>query len=249
MIKRVKRASCVSLVLAGLLISGAIVSCSVEPSSETKPAEKAGSAISEGYVELQSQDRLQQKTFLIFGDSLAAAYKMPTDQGWVSLLAAKLAESCPDVRVVNASISGETTAGGLARLPALLAESQPSVVLLELGANDGLQGKQISQITSNLQKLIDHVKEFGAQTVLAGIRIPPNYGARYTEPFYAQFETLAKTNNIAHIPFLLEPVATQGKYKQADGIHPNVDAQPLILRYVLPYLKPVLKESFSCTVS
>lgn len=190
--------------------------------------------------------RLSKNTILVVGDSLSAAYKMPIERGWVSLLTKELELACPEVSVLNASISGETTSGGIARLPALLAESQPQLVLLQLGANDGLQGKPVAAISANLQRMIDQIEEFGAETVLIGIRLPPNYGVRYTKPFFAQFATLAERNDLASVPFLLEPVATNNEYKQADGLHPNAAAQPLVLEHVKPYLETSLDQVFGC---
>ena len=172
-------------------------------------------------------------TLLVHGDSLSAGYGMSLEQSWVTLLADKLGD---DYRVINSSISGETSKGGLNRLPGLLTEHQPDIVLIELGANDGLRGYPIDQTTENLQKMIDLAKEQGAEVILLGIRLPPNFGNRYTEPFFNQYATLAQSNNVGYLPFLLEGVAGFESLMQSDGLHPTAEAQPLILENVLPFI-------------
>ncbi|MFQ3230302.1 arylesterase [Reinekea sp.] len=172
-------------------------------------------------------------TLLVHGDSLSAGYGMSPDRSWVTLLANKLGD---DYKVVNSSISGETSKGGLDRLPGLLNEHQPDMVLIELGANDGLRGYPINQTTANLQKMINLAQAQGARVVLLGIRLPPNFGNRYTEPFFNQYATLAEKNNTGYLPFLLEGVAGFESLMQSDGLHPTAEAQPLILDNVLPFI-------------
>lgn len=178
-----------------------------------------------------------QPTLLVWGDSLSAAYGIPVEQGWVKLLQAKLGS---EFQVVNASISGETTSGGLERLPAALAEIKPHYVLLELGANDGLQGKPVNLIQDNLDKMIQQITQASAQAILVGIHLPPNYGPSYTEKFDQVYQDLAKKYQLSFIPFLLEGVATDFNLMQADGLHPTAEAQTKILDHLWPSLEPVL---------
>jgi acyl-CoA thioesterase-1 len=176
---------------------------------------------------------------LVLGDSISAGYGVPAGKGWVALLDASLASRA--VRVVNASISGETTEGGKARLPALLAEHRPSVVLIELGGNDGLRGFPLAVTRANLEQMISDASKAKASVLLAGMRLPPNYGARYTDGFHALYAELAKAHNAALIPFLLEGIAGNPANMQDDGIHPRTEAQPAILQQVLPALTPLLR--------
>lgn len=176
---------------------------------------------------LFSQSVLAQK-LLILGDSLSAAYGMQESEGWVALLA----QQTP-LELINGSISGETTGGGLARLPALLTQHQPNWVLIELGGNDGLRGFAPSLIANNLQQMIDLIKQHNAQPILMQIRIPPNYGPRYIERFSAIYPQLAAENAIALWPFFMDDIAVQPELMMADGIHPNIQAQPLIKHFML----------------
>jgi acyl-CoA thioesterase-1 len=180
------------------------------------------------------------KNILIVGDSISAAYGMSLEEGWVALLARQLSESHPDYRVVNASISGETSAGAASRLPALLAEHSPSVVVIELGGNDGLRGYPIKQLRRNLEQMVAISREIEARVLLLGMQIPPNYGARYTEQFRATYERISREQAVPLVPFLLDGVATQAELMQGDGIHPTVTAQPLLLSTVWPALRPLL---------
>lgn len=175
---------------------------------------------------------------LVLGDSIGAALGVPQERGWVSLLTEQLAD-CP---VVNASISGETTEGGKARLPLLLAEHRPRVVVLELGGNDGLRGFPPAAIRANLARMIADARDAGARVLLLGMRIPPNYGPRYTAAFHALYHDLAAQDGTALVPFLLEGIATDPALMQTDGIHPNADAQPLILANVLPVLSAMVRD-------
>ena len=179
-------------------------------------------------------------TVLIVGDSISAAFGLDTRQGWVSLLEQRLREQGYDDKVVNASISGDTSAGGLARLPALLAEHKPDVVIVELGGNDGLRGQLPAQLKQNLAGMIDASQQAGAKVLLLGMQLPPNYGARYTRAFAAVYSELGKEKNVALVPFLLEGVGGKPELMQADRIHPAVGAQGLLLDNVWPTLKPLL---------
>lgn len=163
---------------------------------------------------------------------------MNPEQSWVALLATELGDSAT---VINSSISGETSMGGLARLPGLLSEYKPDVVVLELGANDGLRGFPIPQITANLQAMIDLSQAQNAQVIILGIRIPPNYGNRYTEPFFQQFATLAKHNQLPYLPFLLDGVAEYSNLMQSDGLHPTAEAQTIILNNVKPLIEASIR--------
>lgn len=175
-------------------------------------------------------------TVLVFGDSLSAAYGMRTEEGWVHLLQQEL----PQHTFINASISGETTGNGLVRLPALLATHRPDVLVIELGANDGLRGFPLAEVRDNLQAMIDLGKEAGSRILLLGIQIPPNYGPRYTRDFAALYEELAEVNGIAVVPFFLHAIAGDGIHFQSDHIHPTAAAQPIILETVRPALLPLL---------
>jgi len=184
-----------------------------------------------------------QQTLLVLGDSLSASYGLAQERGWVSLLQQRLSSEKHPYRVVNASISGETTSGGLYRIDALLANHRPAIVILELGANDGLRGLSLAATRSNLESMIQRAKKSGAKVLLIGMRLPPNYGPSYAEPFHELFETLAKKYRIARVPFLLAPIAGQREYFQADGLHPTAEAQVLMLDTVWPVLQPMLRAS------
>jgi acyl-CoA thioesterase-1 len=190
-----------------------------------------------------SSPALARQTLLVLGDSLSAAYGVAMESGWVSLLDRHLSDAEIPVTVVNASISGETTQGGLARLPNLLAQHQPGLVIIELGANDGLRGFPLHLIRANLKQLISLSKESGAQVLLLGMRIPPNYGAKYTSLFYETYQQLAQQENTGLVPFLLDGVAAEDTMMQEDGLHPNSEAQPILLQNVLPALLPLLQET------
>ncbi|MEQ9463943.1 MAG: arylesterase [Haliea sp.] len=182
----------------------------------------------------------QTRTLLVLGDSISAAYGMSLDQGWVALLEARLRDSHPHYQVVNASISGETTGGGLRRLPALLQRHQPSIVLLELGGNDGLRGYPPASIRDNLTGMTRMAQASGATVLLLAMEIPPNYGARYTEAFRNSFSQVAEETGARTLPFILDGVATDASLMQEDGIHPTAEAQPLLLQRLLPSLLDVL---------
>lgn len=179
-------------------------------------------------------------TVLVVGDSISAAFGLDTRQGWVALLEKRLQEQGFDHRVVNASISGDTSAGGAARLPALLAAHQPVLVVLELGGNDGLRGQPPAQLQQNLASMVRQSQAAGAKVLILGMRLPPNYGQRYTTAFAEVFPSVAAEYNAALVPFVLEGVGGVATMMQADGIHPAVDAQPVLLDNVWPTLKPLL---------
>ena len=183
------------------------------------------------------------QTILVFGDSLSASYGLPQGQGWVALLEAKLAQnqaSKTTYKVVNASISGETTSGGLARFSIALTTHKPNIVILELGANDGLRGLPIAEMQANLNQMIAQAKAKKTKVLLIGMKIPPNYGLKYTKNFSTAYINLAKQHNIALVPFLLEGVAGKPELIQADGLHPLAVAQPALLDNVWVQLKGLL---------
>jgi len=181
-----------------------------------------------------------QPVILVLGDSLSAGYGISAEQGWVSLLARRLKDQGQPHRVVNASISGDTTAGGLSRLPSAMDRHQPTLVLIELGANDGLRGQPVAQMKTNLQKLIAITRSKGAKPVIFEMRIPSNYGPAYTHQFTAAFAEVAKAEKVPVVPFFLMPIATDKKWFLDDEIHPNVAAQPLLLDAVWPTLRKLL---------
>ncbi|WP_428357212.1 arylesterase [Methyloprofundus sp.] len=183
---------------------------------------------------------IQAKSIVVLGDSISASYGFEAQHGWVAILAKQLQSSHPEYSVHNASISGDTTAGGLARLAQLLAQYQPEIVLLELGANDGLRGMSLKIMQQNLSAMIVQAKKSGAQALLLSMRIPSNYGKRYTDMFYNSYAKVAATNNIVVIPFILEDVALDKSQMQNDGLHPNAKAQPVIAKHIAPYLLPML---------
>ncbi len=178
----------------------------------------------------------------MLGDSISAAYGMSLEQGWVAQLAGRLQEQNAHYNVINASISGETTAGGLRRLPVLLQQHQPRVVIIELGANDGLRGYPLPTLQGNLTQMVTLAQQAGARVILLPMEIPPNYGARYTTGFRDSFRQVADATSSVLAPFVLDGVATNPKLMQADGMHPTVQAQPLLLENVLPTVTRVLAE-------
>jgi acyl-CoA thioesterase-1 len=180
-------------------------------------------------------------TILVFGDSLSAAYGIPRESGWAALLAQRLQTTHPDYQVVNASVSGETTAGGLTRLPTLLQTHKPQLTILALGANDGLRGLPLLQTARNLENMITLAQKQGSKVLLVGMQLPPNYGAAYTSKFQNLFRDVAKKKKVRLLPFLLDGIATQANLFQADGLHPTAQAQPALLNNVWRELAPMLK--------
>jgi len=180
------------------------------------------------------------ETVLVLGDSLSAAYGMPAERGWVQLLRQRLVSEMPRYEVVNASISGDTTQGGLNRLPGLLEKHQPELVVIELGGNDGLRGTPPAHISANLERLVAMAQQSNARTLLLGIQLPPNYGPAYNARFAAMYSKVSEKTGAALVPFFMEKVALDPGLMQSDGLHPNADAQPLLLDTVWPELKPLL---------
>ncbi|MEO7916948.1 MAG: arylesterase, partial [Dokdonella sp.] len=178
---------------------------------------------------LGSAAQAATRPVLVLGDSLSAAYGIAIESGWVNLLDQRLAKQTPARRAINASISGETSSGGLARLDALLTEHKPALVLVELGANDALRGLPISEPTRNLGTIIEHSRKAGAKVVLIGIEIPLNYGPQYRDRLRTMYRGLASDFNVPLVPFLLDGVALDPNLMQADGLHPTAAAQPQVL--------------------
>jgi len=183
---------------------------------------------------------LATKTILVMGDSLSAGYGIRPEQAWPSLLAKRLTEKHLDYNVANLSISGETTAGGRSRLNPALRQYKPAIVIVALGANDGLRGLPLAQMRDNLNAMIDAAQAAGARVMLAGIRLPPNYGP-YALEFHQSFGEISRQQKVGLLAFLLEPIAAQQVYFQADNLHPTAEAQPLILDHIWPTLAPLLK--------
>ncbi|MFZ1548173.1 MAG: arylesterase [Candidatus Nitrotoga sp.] len=181
----------------------------------------------------------QQQTILVFGDSLSAAYGIPRASGWVNLLQQELQRSHPQYQVVNASISGETASGGRRRIAQALRQHSPSIVILELGANDGLRGAPIADIETNLSAIIQQSRKANRQLLLVGMQLPPNYGKNYTDQFKALYSRLAQRHHVELVPFMLANVLPE--QFQADNLHPTALAQAQILQPILAKLKPLLK--------
>lgn len=183
------------------------------------------------------------RTILVFGDSLSAAYGLAPEQGWVAMLAQRLHSQGYGYQVVNASESGETSGGGLERLPRALELHHPALVILELGANDGLRGLPAAEMHGNLAQMVRLSQQSGAQVLLLGIRLPPNYGPRYTQEFERVFPELANQYHLPLVPFLLEKVALDPALMQSDGMHPNARGEPPVFDTVWPFLEPLLKKN------
>ena len=183
---------------------------------------------------------MAQNTILVFGDSLSAAYGIAEEDGWVTLLEEKLAETHPQWQIRNASVSGETTGGGLRRINKALEHHDPEIIILQLGGNDGLRGKDPKTMGNNLATMIKRSKDTGAKILLIGIEIPPNYGQQYTTAFRKQYQEVADKHDINFLPFLLEDIYNRNGMMQNDGIHPTAEAQPLVLKNVWKELEPML---------
>lgn len=186
------------------------------------------------------------KSVLVLGDSLSAEYGLARGSGWVALLQQRLQAEHIDFNITNASISGETTSGGYARLPALL-QQRPNIVIIELGANDALRGLQLKATEANLRAMVDAAQKASAKVLLVGMRIPPNYGHDYAEEFFGLYSTVAKQSKVALVPFLLEGVADKPQLFQADRIHPIAQAHPIILNNVWQKLEPLIKTTMPAT--
>ena len=181
-------------------------------------------------------------TILVYGDSLSAAYGLPQEQGWASLLARRLQAERFDYKVANASLSGETTQGGRSRMAAALAAHRPAIVILELGANDGLRGTALDTTRANLEAMIDASQAAGARVLLVGMRLPPNYGMPYTEKFRLLYREIAKRKRLPLVPFLFEGFGEKREYFLPDGFHPSAAAQPVMLDTVWKELRPLLRK-------
>jgi len=208
---------------AGTLCAAAL--CGLVPAALAQTAASAASSL---------------PALLVLGDSLSAEYGLPRGTGWVALLEARLREHKFDYRVVNASISGDTTSGGVSRLPALLARHRPGVVVIELGSNDALRGLSLQMTEQNLNKMVQASRQAGARVLLVGMQIPPNYGRDYTQRFQQLFAKVAKEQQAALLPFLLDGVAQHIELFQPDRLHPTAQAQPRLLDNVWPRLEPLL---------
>ncbi|PKO84140.1 MAG: arylesterase [Betaproteobacteria bacterium HGW-Betaproteobacteria-11] len=180
-------------------------------------------------------------TLLVFGDSLSAGYGIAREQSWPVLLERRLHEEGKALTMANASISGETTAGGRARFERVLRQTKPAIVILALGANDGLRGLPLAAMRDNLATMIGQAKRQRAKILLVGMRLPPNYGEQYTREFTASFRILARREKVALLPFLLEPIALDANAFQADGLHPTAEAQPRLMQHMLDALSPLLR--------
>lgn len=194
-------------------------------------------------ISLLMSNAVSASTLLVMGDSLSAAHNLRPELGWVSLLENQLSESHPEITIVNASVSGETTQGGLARYKQLLSEHKPSWVILELGANDALRGYPLTQTKQNLESMIEQAHKADAKVLLVGNQIPQNYGKRYTEMFFNLYKELAEQYQLAYVPFMLKGVALDKTLMQADGLHPNKKGQPVVLNNIKPALLPLLDEA------
>lgn len=183
------------------------------------------------------------QVILVFGDSLSAAYGMSRESGWVALLEQRVDREKPGYQVINASISGETTSGGRYRIEQALAEHRPSVVILELGANDGLRGLPLDATRANLDAIITACRNRRSKVLLVGMRLPPNYGTAYAAKFQAIYQQAAERHKVPLLPFLLEGFADKAELFQADGLHPTAAAQPLIMKRVWNHLQPLLAKS------
>ena len=194
-------------------------------------------------VILLSMNSVSASTLLVMGDSLSAAYNLRQEVGWVSLLEKQLSQSNPEIKIVNASVSGETTQGGLSRFSLLLQQYKPRWIILELGANDALRGYPLAQTSKNIEKMIEEAQRSNTKVLLIGNQIPQNYGKRYTEMFFTLYEKIAKKYKVAYLPFMLEGIALNKSLMLEDGLHPNKDGQPFVLQNILPYLQPLLIEN------
>lgn len=185
-------------------------------------------------------DQITEGTIVVVGDSLSSGYGLAADESWVSMLEQRVDAQGYEYDVVNASISGDTTSGGLARLPQLLEAHSPDIVVIELGGNDGLRGQPVGHLRSNLASMIELARQSGAEVILTGIRIPPNYGPAYTESLAAVYPELAREHDVPLVPFLMDGVALQRDLMQPDGIHPNEEGQVVMFENVWRVLEDLL---------
>ncbi len=194
-----------------------------------------------GLIALAGPGYSASKNLLVLGDSLSAEYGLPRGSGWIAQLQQRIADAKLSVNVINASISGDTTAGGRARLPQLLQRHRPAIVVLELGGNDGLRGLALPSTQANLREMIRAAKASGARVLLLGMQMPPNYGPDYSRRFAAMYPALARETGVSLVPFFLAGLEDTDRFFQSDRIHPNQRAQPIMLDNVWPELKPLLK--------
>lgn len=194
-------------------------------------------------AQVAEQHAINPLRILVVGDSLSAEYGLKRGSGWVDLLKQSISTSHPHVEIINASISGDTTSGGLSRLKALLERTTPNIVLIELGANDALRGLPLEMSRNNLVSMVKLVKEANAKPALVGMQIPPNYGREYTEAFKDLFQTVARSEGTELIPFLLEGIADDPAMFQADTIHPNEQAQPILMENVRKLILPMINQA------
>jgi len=192
-------------------------------------------------ISLLSLQTMAEPVIVVLGDSISAGYGMPIEQGWVSLLQKKLLTYHSRYTIYNASISGETSAGGLSRIDDILNSQKPNIILIQLGANDGLRGLSPIELKSNLEEITRRAQNIGASVLLLSMKIPPNYGKRYVDMFYNVYPQLARQLNITLVPFLLEDVALHKDLMQADDLHPNAKAQAILADKIEPYLLPLLQ--------
>ena len=227
----------VSILLAGMAPTAHTATACQSASSDLQDSSKRDSSKRDSLESDSSKTtNLDVSSILVLGDSISAGYGMNVDDGWVNLMNQTLRQRELAYRMVNASISGETTVGGLKRLPDLLQEHEPSIVVIELGGNDGLRGYPTTKIMDNLLTITELVKAAGAQPVIITMRIPPNYGPRYTRAFEQVFADAADQSKATLVPFLFEELAVDAQMMQDDGIHPTAKAQPLLVEGFLPYL-------------
>lgn len=219
-----------------------LLACSAGGSATPAGDTAAASAASTAANGVPTTPASDVRNVLVFGDSLSAAYNLPAEQGWVALLDARMRAATPGYRMVNASISGETSAGGVSRIDAALAAHRPAVVLIGLGANDGLRGLPLEQTRDNLERMVLAAEAAGAEVLVVGMRLPPNYGPDYTEAFFAMFSEIAAAEGTAHLPFLLEPIAMDESAFQPDRLHPTAAAQPKLADHVWAVLGPMLAD-------
>ncbi|MEN7341808.1 MAG: arylesterase [Pseudomonadota bacterium] len=231
------RSVALKTLLVAVLITVAVVGFVLLPRSDAETAAPQTKDVRAA----EAEDK--RPALLVVGDSLSAGYGL-TDvaDGWVALLQGRLDDTGLPMRVVNASISGDTSAGGAARLPAAIERHQPQVVIIELGGNDGLRGLPLDVMQQNFESMINASQAIGAEVILFGMMIPPNYGERYTQAFIDQYKTLSSEFDTALVPFFLEDVALDASLMQADGIHPNEQAQPIMLNAVWPTIETVVRE-------
>ncbi len=201
----------------------------------------ASSVVSADTLTATTSESRENPRILVMGDSISAGYGIQREEGWVELLSRSLNQAEYPHEVINGSISGETTGGGLARLPQALDTHSPEIVVIELGGNDGLRGYPTDLVRSNLKEMVELSLAQDAKVLLVGMQIPPNYGPRYTEAFFSMYEEVAAETGVALLPFFLEKVALTPGLMQSDGIHPTAEAQPLLLETLWDYLVPLLE--------